>query len=141
MPAPDLHDGSDACSDRVPDVLTWLQGWYVARCDGEWEHARGVEIGTLDNPGWRVQVDLAGTPWSALGLEGHEIHRSEHDWVVVLPTTGRFEAACGPLNLGEALHHFRLLVDGQVPHPAPAPGAEGSGRPERPRGRWLRRSR
>lgn len=32
-----------------PDVWTWLQSWYVGRCDGEWEHEFGVSIGALDN--------------------------------------------------------------------------------------------
>ncbi len=42
-----------------------LEAWYLARCDGEWEHSCGVEIGTIDNPGWWIKIDLAGT-----GLEG-----------------------------------------------------------------------
>jgi Immunity protein 53 len=36
-----------------------LEKWYRARCNGDWEHQWGVEIGTLDNPGWRVHIDLA----------------------------------------------------------------------------------
>ena len=40
--------------DEPRDALYLLQRWYVAQCDGEWEHAYGVEIGTLDNPGWSI---------------------------------------------------------------------------------------
>jgi hypothetical protein len=47
------------------DELLRLQRWYAARCDGGWEHRHGVRIETLDNPGWLVKIDLAGT-----GLEG-----------------------------------------------------------------------
>ncbi|HET6573389.1 MAG TPA: immunity 53 family protein [Fimbriiglobus sp.] len=43
------------------DVLPRLQQWYAAQCDGDWEHQYGVLIETLDNPGWRVKIDLAGT--------------------------------------------------------------------------------
>jgi len=35
----------------MTDDLTWLMNWYVAQCDGDWEHRFGFEIGTLENPG------------------------------------------------------------------------------------------
>lgn len=35
--------------EERPDVWTWLQMWYVAQCDDEWEHAYGIKIETLDN--------------------------------------------------------------------------------------------
>jgi hypothetical protein len=43
------------------DVLLRLQHWYAAQCDGDWEHQHSVCIDTLDNPGWLVKIDLAGT--------------------------------------------------------------------------------
>ncbi|TMB85990.1 MAG: hypothetical protein E6J45_14585 [Chloroflexi bacterium] len=33
------------------DPLALLQHWYLSRCDGEWEHQRGITIESLDNPG------------------------------------------------------------------------------------------
>ena len=42
-------------------VLDDLRRWYVAHCDGDWEHTYGVNIGTLDNPGWSVEIDLRDT--------------------------------------------------------------------------------
>ncbi len=44
------------------DVLAELERWYLAQCDEEWEHIFGVVLDTLDNPGWRVSVDLVDTP-------------------------------------------------------------------------------
>lgn len=41
--------------------LEWLQEWYENNCNGIWEHTYGVEIGTLDNPGWFMKADLAET--------------------------------------------------------------------------------
>src|SRR5947209_4922842 len=38
-----------------------LRRWYAAQCDGDWEHSYGIQIGTLDNPGWRVEIDLRDT--------------------------------------------------------------------------------
>jgi hypothetical protein len=42
--------------------LERLQAWYQAQCNGKWEHTYGVAVGTLDNPGWSLSVDLTGTP-------------------------------------------------------------------------------
>ena len=42
-------------SDTRPDpdeAFNWLQGWYMAHCDDDWEHSFGVTIETIDNPGW-----------------------------------------------------------------------------------------
>ena len=55
--------------------IEWLEQWYVAQCDGDWEHAKGVKIETLDNPGWLLTVDLAGTeregrPDAVVRIEG-----------------------------------------------------------------------
>lgn len=62
------------------DTLTRLQQWYASQCDGDWEHRYGIQIETLDNPGWLVMVHLHGTqllnrPFTPLeegtGNEGH----------------------------------------------------------------------
>ncbi|MDP8910052.1 MAG: immunity 53 family protein, partial [Chloroflexota bacterium] len=64
-----------------------------AQCDGDWEHSYGVEICTLDNPGWSVKVDLQGTELKAGAFQRNEVHRSEDDWcvtwVAVPPSTRR----------------------------------------------------
>ncbi|GAA0580655.1 hypothetical protein GCM10010172_76910 [Paractinoplanes ferrugineus] len=90
--------------------MTWLQAWYAMQCDGDWEHEFGVQVGTLDNPGWTLAIDLQGTAMAGLTYAGQEIHRSEHDWFVARVLAERFDVACGPLNLGEAIHEFRMWV-------------------------------
>lgn len=45
----------------MDDSLGALERWYASHCDGDWEHGAGVEITTLDNPGWSVKIDLQGT--------------------------------------------------------------------------------
>lgn len=42
-------------------VLDDLRSWYVAQCDGEWEHTYGIQIETMDNPGWSVEIALRDT--------------------------------------------------------------------------------
>ena len=93
-----------------PDVWTWLQAWYVAQCDGDWEHAFGIKIGTLDNPGWTVAIDLQDTDLAEVEYSRKEVHRSEDDWCLTWVDAHRFEAACGPTNLGEALDDFRSFA-------------------------------
>ena len=44
------------------NALRWLEGWFKETCDGDREHAYGIIIETIDNPGWSMHVDLAGTP-------------------------------------------------------------------------------
>jgi Immunity protein 53 len=88
------------------DVLTELQEWYLEQCNDEWEHDYGVTIGTLDNPGWTVRIDLADTPFSSRDYQRVDTHRTEHDWVVTWREDQRWCAACGPRNLGEAIATF-----------------------------------
>ena len=102
---------SDDWDDHAPGTLTWLQAWYATQCNGDWEHGYGVRIETLDNPGWGLRVDLGGTAWAERPLDRVETHRSEHDWVVVWKDETEFHAATGPLNLGEAVHIFRLWLE------------------------------
>ena len=95
-----------------PDVWTWLQAWYVNQCDGDWEHQYGVTISTLDNPGWEVKIDLPDHNPAPASYQRRETHRSEDDWCItwteVSGEEGTFHAACGPTNLAEALHSFRV---------------------------------
>lgn len=93
--------------DVQPGPLVWLQGWFARQCDGDWEHGSGVVIETLDNPGWSLRIDLDGTTRQLTPFERVEVHRSEHDWCVAWVDDSAFHAACGPLNLGEAIHLFR----------------------------------
>jgi hypothetical protein len=93
------------------DQLTWLQDWYAAQCDGDWEHIYGVEIGTLDNPGWSIAVDLAETALESLILDKVETRRSETDWLVVEIRDQKFLGFCGSQNLGELIGIFRKCHD------------------------------
>lgn len=64
-----------------PGLLMWLQGWYTAHCDGDWEHDEGIRIGTLDNPGWSLRIRLTDTAWETKPFERVKVERDEHDWV------------------------------------------------------------
>ena len=56
-------------------------------------------------------IDLEDTTLADRPYEPRSIHRSEHEWVMTSVEDHRFRAACGPLNLGEALHMFRCWAE------------------------------
>ncbi len=39
----------------------WLQYWYQIHCNGDWEHSSRIHIGTIDNPGWSLTINLEDT--------------------------------------------------------------------------------
>jgi hypothetical protein len=94
----------------MSDTLLWLQEWYLVQCNGDGEHEYGVEIGTLDNPGWRVEVDLVGTSVERGDFASIKVERSDNDWLFCEVVERKFKIACGPSNLAEALEAFRKWV-------------------------------
>lgn len=99
--------------------IEWLQAWYRAQCNGEWEHLHGVSVETLDNPGWKVEIDLTGTSLQNLSME--EIARGEvnhagvdgaQDWLQCKVENSRFVGAGGPLSLVQICDVFMRWVQG-----------------------------
>jgi hypothetical protein len=88
------------------NTLAQLQAWYDEQCDGEWEHARGVTIESLDNPGWRVRIDLKGTPLENRSFDAISRLDLEREWISCEVKDGRFEGAGGPYMLEEILQRF-----------------------------------
>jgi hypothetical protein len=83
-----------------------LQIWYRDQCDGEWEHRYGVVIETLDNPGWLLKIDLAGTRLESKSFAPIEANTREASWVHCKVQEQKFEAACGPTMFSTAIGHF-----------------------------------
>ncbi len=94
-----------------PDLLSWLQGWYFAHCNGDWEHNYGPSITpcitTIDNSGWTVSIALTGTRLETVPFELLFIEREEHDWVHCKVEQGYFVGYGGPGNLIEVINQFR----------------------------------
>lgn len=95
-------------AESVMDVLDWLAHWYEAQCDGDWEHSFGPSISTLDNPGWSLKIDLAGTDCDGRTLDRIK-HNYEHetDWWTCWTEGNVFHASGGPLQLRSLLEAFR----------------------------------
>jgi hypothetical protein len=93
----------------MDDTLSRLQRFYSRQCDGGWEHQCGVAIRTLDNPGWHVTIDLAGTDLEGRAFEPVALGLGEDastDWHSVSVKENRFEAAGDPAKLTFMLRTF-----------------------------------
>ena len=106
------------------DDLKWLQQWYLAQCDGEWEHAWGLTMETLDNPGWSVKICVEGTDLASAPFPPVKTEISETDWIrcrvverknervpYTEPNYRRFEGFGGALNLSDIIGIFRAWVE------------------------------
>lgn len=92
------------------DDLTFLQDWYARHCDGDWEHDSRVRISTLDNPGWRLWVNLEDTELAGRHIPRTRDESSSEQWIDYQCDGNAFDAACGPRGLGLALTAFRELA-------------------------------
>jgi len=97
--------------------IEYLQAWYRRHCDGDWEHEYGVEVGTLDNPGWRLEVDLEATELEGKTLERHNVQRSDDDWWQAWCDGSKFHVAAGPENLTDAINAFRTFAESHSDEP------------------------
>ena len=97
--------------------LDWLMNWYRAQCDEDWEHRFGVSIGTLDNPGWSLAVDLQGTEMEgrAFAAVSDNVDANGHPageaWLVCRLEGGQFRAYGGALDVGRMIRVFREWVE------------------------------
>ena len=89
------------------DLFNWLQNWYDSQCDGEWEHSYGIEIETLDNPGWIVVINLLETELEDRKFQEVSVHRNESDWIDCSVKNRKYQGAGGSFNLLEILNVFR----------------------------------
>ena len=100
--------------------LEWLEHWYRDRCDGTWEHGKGLSIESIDNPGWWVKINIdkeridvrqdvvlavSGDPPS---VENGYV--GGLDWMICQIKGGRFDGAGDPGKLRKIVQCFREMV-------------------------------
>ena len=86
-------------------LLTRLQNWYLTNCDGDWEHSYVISIGTLDNPGWTVKIDLTDTCLQDLEFE-KQVDNGEFDWYFIKVNEKTFTGSGDPSKLTVILSLF-----------------------------------
>jgi hypothetical protein len=97
------------------DPLIFLQDWYASQCDGDWEHGYGVHIGTLDNPGWTLTVDLTYTDWEDVTTPPCPLIPIEGGQVLSWVEDRKFQAAGRQDKLMEVLEAFRQFIENNPP--------------------------
>ena len=86
-------------------TLERFQDWYAAQCYGDWEHGSSISIGSLDNPGWTVRIDLEGTELEHATFFG-QARETPESWFHCRVDGTVFTAACGPHDLETVLTIF-----------------------------------
>jgi hypothetical protein len=92
------------------ELIEQIQVWYAAQCNSEWEHQYGVSIETIDNPGWCVKVDLAGTTLEDIRFQTYREDKSEGDWIICEVNGGKFVGTGDPGKLQSILEIFVSLI-------------------------------
>lgn len=87
--------------------LDWLQAWYSSNCNGTWEHEYGIEISTLDNPGWTVTIDLVGVEKPPHAPLEHISDLGPNDWISCKLAEASFRGYGDPSKLDAIIGIFR----------------------------------
>ncbi len=95
----------------MDDHLSRLLKWYFKQCDGDWEHGNGVQIGTIDNPGWYLKVCLDKTVLDGKRFQIVDTNRSEHDWLYCSIKDKIFVTINEPAESLRQAHFAKLGVD------------------------------
>ena len=89
------------------NTLQQMEQWYSSQCDGDWEHMYGVDINTLDNPGWIVKIDLRETELEGVSfgtvIQGNP---EDSDWIHLHVESHKFHGAGDPSKLNVILQAF-----------------------------------
>lgn len=88
-------------------MLKWLEKWYLSNCDGDWEHCYQVKIGTLDNPGWTVNIDLIDTDLEDKTFNKIKRDFGDNDWIICYVKDNVFRGDGSPDKLEEILKIFK----------------------------------
>lgn len=93
------------------DTINFLENWFWSQCNEDWEHLYGIKIDTLDNPGWKVTIDLEETDFENKIFSTLNIQREENNWIQCKKEGTKFIAAGGVFNLKEIISVFREWVN------------------------------
>ena len=93
------------------EILDWIQEWFKDNCDGNWEHGEVIQITTIDNPGWEVEIDISNTSIATMNLEWILNEKSKDDWHGVKIMNQKFIAAGDAGKLKFLLGLFKEMIE------------------------------
>lgn len=89
----------------------WLEEWYLKQCDDSWEHGEGIKIVTLDNPGWKIKIDLTHILGINFNLSPKMSDLSDQDWFMYEIKEGFFIGRGDPSKLIFLINEFKKIVE------------------------------
>lgn len=108
-PAPALAEAASRNpSADIGDPFHWIEQWYASHCDGVWERENGIEIRSLEKPGWLLRFDVGeeAVAWKPVRWDVDDADR----WLDAWLDDGVLNVACGPRALREAVALIREAV-------------------------------
>jgi len=93
------------------EIIDWIQNWFKENCDGDWEHGDGIQITTLDNPGWEIEIDISNTSIANINLEWILNENGKQDWYGVKIENQKFNAAGDSGKLNFLLGLFKEMIE------------------------------
>ena len=97
---------STSSEAQMTDLITALEKWFEAQCDGDWEHEHVIRLETLDNPGWAVDIALEETRLQYREFKEVRHDGGDRDWIRCWVEGNTFRGRCSPNNLHMALQVF-----------------------------------
>jgi hypothetical protein len=86
--------------------LIQLQEWFQSQLNGDWEHAHGISIETLDNPGWHLKIELKDTDLEARKFIPENTDINADDWYTCKVEKEEFHGFCSPQHLATIINVF-----------------------------------
>ncbi len=84
----------------------WFSEWYRNHCFGNLKNERRLSLGTLDNPGWSLKINLEDTELKGKKFQSIKVDRTEDNWICCFLKNNKFIGVGGPLNLSEIFYIF-----------------------------------
>lgn len=95
----------------MDSILYRLQNWYHTQCQADWHTKNGIDIRSINTPGWSVEIDLLGTPVEnkLFTQQGHRVDAT--DWVQCWVDENIFYGTGDPGKLSAILDMFLHWVE------------------------------
>lgn len=93
--------------------IKWLEKWYKEKCDGIWEHSYGIEIETLDNPGWYVKIDLNEVGCNKVKEYKFNQDEGDSNWIECFISDNVFTGCGDCCKLNDIIQIFRKWMESE----------------------------
>jgi hypothetical protein len=95
----------------MDSLLYRLQNWYHTQCKEDWHSVNGIDIRTVDKPGWEVEIDVLGTPLENKLFVPRKKLIDTTDWIQCWVDENIFYGSGDPGKLSAILEVFLQWVE------------------------------